>query len=207
MARPRWTLSKAVHWLRWLHVMLGLQSMVALFVYAVSGLVSTWEGSPAAPSAVPAIETRSFVPREGESDLALAKRLHAEMGLPLTRAPEDWVVRRDAAGVSSFRVYSPNGLQHFRVSAPGEVQLGHQRVGLGQFLLHIHAHAAPRRGSGDDLRLVLWSIYNELSMFALGAFAISGVALWSMTRPRAVFPLIAFVAGCASCTWLAWSSW
>lgn len=198
---------RALHWLRWLHVLVGLQSVVALTVYAVAGLASTWHARPGAPETARRIETRSFVPREGESDFALALRLHEELALPLTRPPPDWVVRRNADGEITFRLYSPNGMQHIRVPRSGVVQIEDARVDLATFLLNMHAHTLPRPGSGEDVRLVLWSLYNELSMLALSGFVISGVVLWWATRPRARLPMIAFVAGCTSCAWLGWSSW
>jgi hypothetical protein len=197
---------RALHWLRWLHVLVGLQSAVALTVYAVAGLAATWHARPGAPEVARRIETRAFVPQEGESDFALALRLHQELALPLTGPPADWVVRRAADGALTFRLYSPNGMQHIRVPRRGVVEIADARVDLASFLLNIHAHT-PRPRSGEDVRLLLWSLYNELSMLALGGFALSGMALWLTTRPRAALPLIAFVAGCTSCVWLAWSSW
>jgi hypothetical protein len=199
--------ARAVHWLRWIHVLVGLQSAAALIVYAVAGLAATWHARPGAPETPRRLETRAYAPRDGESDVALAKRLHAELALPLTDPPADWVVRRDDAGVLTFRVYSPNGMQHVRVPAPGVVQVEDARVDLATFLLNLHAHVLPPGLRGADPRLLLWSLYNELSMLALGGLALSGLTLWLATRPRAPLPFAAFVLGCASCLWIVWGSW
>ncbi len=205
--RSRWVSSRWLGWLRWLHLLAGLQSAVALVVYGVAGLAATWQARPEAPAAARRVEVRSYVPRDGESDVALALRLHHELALSLTRPPPDWVVQRAADGALTFRLYSPNGMQHLRVPQPGRVEIADERVDLARFLLNLHAHTVPRPGSNEDLRLVLWSIYNELSMLALGGFAASGLVLWLATRPRAVLPWTAFLAACAGCGWITWSSW
>jgi len=207
MGRRGRRLSRAIHWLRWAHVLVGLQAAAALVVYALSGFAATWNARPGAEEPPRRSETRSYAPREGESDVALAKRLHAELALPLTAPPEDWVVKRDAAGVLTFRVYSPNGMQHVSVPEPGVVVVEDARVDLATFLLHIHAHVVSWPVHDTDWRLVLWSVYNEVSMLALLGLAVSGIAMWLATRPLAPLPIAGFVLGCASCLWLVWGSW
>lgn len=206
MKRRRLRASRAIHWLRWAHVMVGLQATAALVVYAVSGLAATWNARPGNHEPPRRSETRSYVHQDGESDLALARRLHAELDLALTAPPPDWVVKRDDAGALTFRLYSPNGMQHVRVPAPGVAVVEDARVDLATFLLHLHGHVVDWPIGDTDWRLVLWSVYNELSTLALLGLAVSGVVMWLVTRPRAAIPLAGSVLGWASCLWLVWGS-
>lgn len=202
--RGRW---RAIQWLRWVHVLLGLQATAALLVYALSGFVATWNARPGAEEPPHRSETRRYAPRDGESDLALARRLEVELALPLTAPPPDFVVQRDAAGALTFRLYSPNGMRHLRVPEPGVVVVEEARVDLGTFLLHLHANVVDWPVGDTDWRLVLWAVYNEISMLALLGLSLSGLVMWLATRPRAPLPLAGFVLGCASCLWLVWGSW
>lgn len=200
------TKATLLRWLRWLHVMVGLQATAALLVYALSGLAATSHARPDAEPDAREVRTSRFEPRAGESDVARALRLHDELAIPLTLPPPDWVVKRDAAGAITWRVYTPNGMHHVFAHDDGTLRVELEPFDLGKFLLNLHAYTVSGLDAKHDPRLVLWSIYNHLGMLTLGGLVLSGVAIWLVTRPRAVLPLAGLVAGSASCAWIVWRS-
>ena len=200
-----------IAWLRWLHLVAGLQASAALVVYAVAGLVASFESKPPSAEALfsgAPRESRAFAPGPaGESDLALATRLHRELALPFTDPPRPPALRREVSGALTFRLFSPNGPFRVRVAEPGVAEIEHVRVGLGHFLLNVHGQIVGWPPEGKDARLVLWSLWNELSLVSLLGLSCTGPLLFVATRPRARLPLAAFALGCASCALLVWRSW
>ncbi len=184
-----------------LHVFAGLQTCIALMLFGVAGLASTWQARPGAPPGEAHARELDFAAPAQASDRQLADLLYEQLHTPLAAPVPDFALQHDARGQLQLAFYTPNGTT--RVTVLGDAQrrrlhIEETRADLAEFLTNMHSITWSRPGSGTPRLLVLWSLYTELSIFALLFLSLSGVYQWLATRAEKRVARASFLVGLAS---------
>jgi hypothetical protein len=190
------------HWMRRLHVHAGLLSTTALVIFAVAGLDSTFRGTPSLYDRPPdEVRWIGFAAPPDLPEDELARRVHAALGFALSEPAPDYARQRDAEGRLVLSHYSLNGRRDAVVLAEaGRLRVDVWHADLFAFLNQLHAVTPLIPPRGVDWRVFLWSLYVELSIFALFFFVFSGVWLWWASRPRHRLARAALLAGAGAVT-------
>jgi hypothetical protein len=194
-------------WIRRLHLHTGLASSTALVLFAVAGLDATFRDSSAhydrPPDEVRWVEFAA--PPDLEED-ELVRRVHAALDFALSEPVPAFARHRDADGHLVLPHYSLNGRRDAVVlPEEGRLRVDVWHADAIAFLSQLHAVTLRVPPRGVDWRVVLWSLYVELSIFALFAFVASGAWLWWTSRPRHRLARAALLAGSgALAALLAW---
>ena len=90
--------------------------------------------------------------------------------------------------------HGPNGVHRATLlEAEKKVRIEHSRSSIGEFMNLMHAttlyHSSP------DLRVRLWALYVDLSIFSLLFMSATGLWLWLASRPRLWWARASFGAG------------
>lgn len=166
--------------LKRLHQWLGLFSLTALVVFAVTGLASVLPAPPA-PSAsarsVPYNTPPSF------TDKQVADDLFDQLHLPEVGRIPEWAIAHTDAGQLELTFNGVNGTVVVTVDEPNHRAIVvERRASLLEYIGSAHAttvlHAAP------DLRVRLWGAYVTFAIGTLLFLSVSGVWLWLTSRPR-----------------------
>lgn len=165
-----------------LHVYAGLVTFSQLTLYGIAGLVATMHGQmrPQVP------HTTTYVPftvPASATDRQVADAVFRTLRLPLTRPMPEWFLRRTAEHDLLLDFYNINGIWRVVVlERENRLRIEAIRNSLGLFLSDVHA-ATP--GDAMAPRIVrIWAFYNELAMWCLLAFCVSGVYLWLTAQAR-----------------------
>ncbi len=171
-----------IRWLRRVHLHVGLFASTAVVVFGVAGLSATCDEAPGRTAPEPRRWSVAFEAPPGLDDAALMRAVHAHLGLPFTRPPADWTLRRDADGNLQFPLHTPNGSHRITVrEAASRVDVASTATSLPRFLERMHSQT---NLGHDDWRLRLWAAYVHASIFALLALASTGPLLWLRAQPR-----------------------
>lgn len=183
--------------LKRLHIWVGLFNFTILIVFALAGLHVTFQPAPAHREE-PA-QTSREVPYRAPADMTdkqIADDLFEKLDLPLTGPIPDWAVARNAENVLVLNFHTVNGRHRVTVlEAEEKVRIEHARSSLGEFLVIMHATTLYH--TNPDIRMVLWSIYVDLSIFSLLFMVLTGIWLWLKTRPKLWWAQASFAAGTA----------
>jgi hypothetical protein len=180
--------------LRLLHTWIGLFSLTALVVFAVTGVVASFPSPPPTSHAVRLVD---YVTPAQATDKAVADDVLAALKLPLARPIPAWALRRDGQNQLTFEFHTPNGGDRVTVlEQRGQLQIEHLPSTLGAFANVMHA--ATRVTGPIDVRLRLWALYIDTSIFALAFMAITGPWLWILSRPRLWWARVSLAAGAAA---------
>jgi hypothetical protein len=181
--------------IRKLHMYAGLFSFTALMVYGVAGLEGTASRPPGqSEPQSPAVEFLEYKPPAGAGDKAVADSVHALLKPPLAGPIPEWAVHRNAAHDLELDFYSPNGMTRAVVlEKEGRLRIERRRVRVWGFLNDLHAMTPGEYQ--QDIRLKLWSWYNEAAMWSLMGMVFSGVYLWLASRPGWRTAQLTFAAG------------
>jgi hypothetical protein len=178
-----------------LHTWVGLFNLTILIVFAVAGLHVTFQPAPSErPAPIPgALE----VPYEAPSDFTdaqVAEDVFARLAIPVVRPVPDWAIQRNADNVLVLDFYGPNGMHRATVlEREKAVRVEHARNTLGEFFTVMHTMTLYE--SPPDLRVKLWCLYVDLSIFSLLFMVVTGVWLWLRTRPKLWWAHAAFLSG------------
>ncbi len=194
------TLIRRVHMMRWmsrwlkkLHMYFGLLNFSILLVFGIAGLTATVH-THASPRATPVITTFDFRPPANIGDYEAAIAAFEFLKLPMATAPMVNGVRRDAANNVFFAVYTPNGARVVTLlEKEGKVQLDTRRESIWHFFDNLHGTTVNNRET--DLRIRLWTWYNEFAIWSLIFMSATGVYLWLASRPRYRWAQVSFAAG------------
>jgi len=172
-----------------LHVYAGLLTFAQLMIYGVAGLVATVHQGPR-PKVASAVRYVPFTPSPSTTDKQVADEVYRALALPLTRPMPAWAIKRTAENDLLLDFYNMNGIWRVVVlEREHRLRIEEIRNNTALFIGDVHAATT---GDDEAPRLVYaWSLYNELAMWCLLAFCVSGVYLWLTAQLR---------------TWWAWAS-
>ena len=107
-----------------------------------------------------------------------------ELEIPLARDANERSLRYDAEGRPTLSLYTLNGNHRVTVLADrGVVRVRSTRTSFAEFLNRLHSTTFRSASHIRDWRVRLWSIYVELSIWALMLMPLTGIYLWIVTRP------------------------
>lgn len=166
--------------LKRLHQWLGLFSLTALVVFALTGLASLLPAKPA--TSAPARIVPYHAP-PAFTDKQIADDLFDRLQLPEVGRIPEWAIERNDADQLELAFNGVNGTVVVTVDEVNHrVLVVEQRASLRDYIGSAHAttvlHAAP------DLRVRLWGAYVTFAIGALLFLSVSGVWLWLASRPR-----------------------
>ncbi|MGH9370345.1 MAG: hypothetical protein ACRD15_02305 [Vicinamibacterales bacterium] len=166
-----------------LHIYAGLLTFAQLTLYGLAGLVATTRRGPVRPHVAYATRYVPYTVPASATDKQVADDLFRTLQLPLTRPMPDWFLRRTADNDLLLDFYNINGIWRVVVlEREKRVRIEHIRNSAGLFLSDLHAVTT---GDAQAPRLVrVWALYNELAMWCLLAFCVSGVYLWLSAQAR-----------------------
>lgn len=189
--------------IRRLHIYAGLLTFAHLIMYGIAGVVATFQPGLERPKIPRAIRHVTFTPPASATDQQVASAVFQTLKLPLTRPVPDWFLRRTPDNHLLLDFYNINGI--FRVVVledRNQLRIEEIRNSLGLFLEDIHAATTGDAQAPGWVRA--WGVWNEVAMWALLGFCVSGLYLWLVTRPRFLWAWILLAAGCVSLAWMWW---
>jgi hypothetical protein len=189
--------------IRKIHIYAGLLTFVQLIVYGIAGLVATAQTSLERPK-VP--RDQRYVPISippNATDRQVADIVYQSLNLPMTRPIPDWFLRRTPDNHLLLDFYNINGIYRVVVlEEQSRVRIDHIRNSTWLFLEDTHAATPGDPGAPKLVRL--WGYWNELALWSLLGFSLSGGYLWVATRPRFLWAWLALGTGALSLA-LLWS--
>jgi hypothetical protein len=175
----------------------GLFSFTSLVVFGLTGLVVTFQAGPQRSPAESQTRSIAFRAAPNASDREVAAAVYRRAQLPLAAPVPDWAVQRDAQHRLVLDFYTVNGIRKITVlEDEGRLRIDSVRNSL-------HVHAITLRWAPPDLRLKLWTWYNEIAIASLLVLCFSGAYLWLSSRPlyrlaryAVILGLVCFAAFC-----------
>jgi uncharacterized iron-regulated membrane protein len=187
-----------------LHIYAGLLTFAQLVTYGVAGLVATVESGDDRPKIPHAIRYVPFTVPPSSTDRQVADEVYRQLRLPLTRPMPGWYLQRTPEKDLLLDFYNINGIWRVVVlEHENRLRIEEIRNSTPIFLSDLHAVT-----TGDSEvpgRVRVWAIYNEVAMWCLLAFCISGVYLWLSAQARSWWAWASLAAGSATfaATWIA----
>lgn len=177
--------------LRRLHIWVGLFNLTVLIVFAATGIAVTLYDRVPASTEVRVID---YEPRGHLTDKEVADELFRRLAIPLAAPIPEWALHRNDQNALVLAFYSPNGVHRVTVlEEQRQVRVEQARNSLGEFMNAMHS--ATFFSAPADLRLTLWGVYIDLSIFSLLFMAVTGVWLWLASRPRLWWARASFATG------------
>jgi hypothetical protein len=189
------------HWVRRVHMYLGLLNFSLLMVFGIAGLAVTFEAPDIfSQKQPPSVTYRDFTAPPSASDREVA-RLIGEAIQP-AHAGEP-VIHRNEAHQLVADFYSINGLVRATLSENDHrLSVTTFRNSIWRFFDNAHATTINERVGEPVVRA--WAWYIELSIWSLVAMAISGVWLGVASRSRFRWTRVSLVAGAVVFVALYW---
>jgi len=170
-------------WIRRVHLWLGLLACTALITFGAAGLASAWHQRPWRADAPTRVQRIAFAPEAGASDVEIAEAVRRRLALPFSVALSERALRRDGEGRLTFTFFTPNADHRVTwLAGEGAIEVAARPVALDDFLGRMHSMMFRTRAAGEDWRLRLWSLYVELSIWAVLLLPVTGLTLW-LTSP------------------------
>lgn len=181
-------------WIKKLHMYCGLLNFSILVVFGIAGLTATFEPAPQNRTPPPAIARFvAYTAPPAMSDKEVADDVYRFLQLPLT-APPRYGIRRDGDNNLAFSLYTVNGERRVTVlEKENRLRVEEARNSIWRYLDNLHSTTI--QAPAPDLRLRLWTYYNEFAIWSLIGMALSGLYLWLSSRPRYRPAQIVFLAG------------
>ena len=165
-----------------LHVYAGLLTFAQLTLYGVAGLVATFQHGPR-PQVSSDTRYVPFTAPASATDQQVADEVFRALNLPLTRPMPGWFLRRTPENDLLLDFYNINGIWRV-VVLERESRLRIDRIHNSAWLFLSDVHAAT---TGDDEAppmVRVWALYNEVAMWCVLAFCVSGAYLWLSAQAR-----------------------
>lgn len=189
--------------IRKLHIYTGLLVFAHLAVYGIAGLVAAVQPALERPKTVKAIRHVPFTVPPSATDKQVADRIYESLKLPMTRPMPDWFLRHTSDNHLQLDFYNINGFYRVVVlENEGQLRIEEVRNELGLFLEDMHAPTAGDREAPGWMRA--WGIWNEVAMWSLLGFCVSGAYLWLSTRPAYRWAWVSLAVGSATLAGLWW---
>ena len=189
--------------IRKLHIYAGLLTFAHLMVYGIAGLVATAQPGLERPKIPRSIRHVPFTVPASATDRQVADAVFETLKLPMTRPMPNWFLRHTDDNHLLLDFYNINGI--FRVvvlEQESRLRVEEIRNGLGFFLEDIHA--ATGRDPEAPRWVRIWGLWNEVAMWTLLGFCVSGAYLWLATRAAFVWAWVALGIGCLTLGGLWW---
>lgn len=169
--------------IRKLHIYAGLLTLSQLAVYGIAGLVTTIQAGRERSQIPHSMRMVPFHVPASSTDKQVARLVYDTLRPPLSRPMPDWFLQHTPDNHLRLDFYNINGIHRVTVlEEENQLRVEEIRLGLPRFLGDIHASTP---GDEDAPALVRsWAFWNELAMWSLLGFCVSGTWLWLATRPR-----------------------
>ena len=169
-----------------LHIYAGLLTFAHLVVYGIAGLSATFHAGPVRPKIVQSTRYVPFTVPPSSTDQEVADLVYRTLNLPLTRRMPNWAIQRTPDKHLLLDFYNINGIYRVAVlENENRLRIENVRKSGWLFLEDIHA-ATPGDGEAPPL-IRAWAWWNELAMWTLLGFCVSGLYLWLSSQPRFVW--------------------
>lgn len=177
------------------HMYLGLLNYTILTVFGLAGLWATLQPAPdKRERPVPVVRFENFQTPGNADDRQVAALVYETVKPPLAPPLPDYALRRDPAGNLRLNYYAMNGPTTVTVlEKEGRLRIESTRNDVWRFIDNLHTTTVNSRAS--DLRVRMWTWYNEFAIWSLIAMGLSGVWLWLASRPGWSAAQIVFLAG------------
>ena len=183
--------------IRKIHIYAGLLTFAQLMVYGIAGLVAALYPGGERPKEPQSIRYVPFAVPPSSTDKEVAALVYKTLNLPMARPVPDWYLRHTADNHLLLDFYNINGIRRVVVlEAEGRLRLEQIHNSIWLFLEDIHA-ATPGDDSAPWL-VHLWACWNELAMWTLLAFCVSGLWLWLASRPQYAWAWVLLASGIGS---------
>jgi hypothetical protein len=178
-----------------LHIYAGLLIFVNLLVYGIAGLSATMKPAPdARMPRSPAVRYHEFTPPPNLTDLQMAAQIRQFLHIALAGPVHNYSIQRDAAGNLVVNLWTVNGpFKATLLEKENRLRVEDYRNNVWDAINGLHATIPDTEVA--DLRLRLWSWYNELGLWLLIGMALSGIYLGLASRPRYRPAQISLAAG------------
>lgn len=175
-----------------IHMYVGLLNFSILLVFGITGLESTFSHGPSG-STEPSVYS-TFTAPANATDKQVADAVHRHLEPALAGPVPQFALSRDDDNNLTFTFYSANGTQRITVlEKENRLKIEKRRNTIWQFFNNLHATTT--NVNTADLRVRLWTLYTELSIWSLIGMALSGIYLWLASRPGLRWAQAAFAAG------------
>lgn len=176
------------------HIYAGLLTFAQLVLYGVAGLVATVQPGLERPKIAHAVRYVPFTVPPSATDKQVADEVYRQLQLPLTRPMPGWFLRRTPENDLLLDFYNINGIWRVVVlEREHRLRIEEIRNSMALFLSDVHAITAGDADAPGPVRA--WAIYNELAMWCLLAFCLSGVYLWLSAQARSWWAWASLAAG------------
>lgn len=177
-----------------LHIYAGLLTLAHLVIYGIAGLVATFQPGQARPKVTNAVRYVPFSVPGSLNDKQVADLVYRTLQLPLTRPMPDWFLRHTPDKDLLLDFYNINGIYRVIVlEREHQLRIDDIRNSNWLFLEDMHAMTL---GDAEGPRMVhVWAAWNEVAMWSLLAFCVSGVYLWLSSRPRFIWAYTSLIGG------------
>jgi hypothetical protein len=187
-----------------IHTYAGLLTFVNLMVFGVAGWLALFQNEPGQRAArATAVYTRPLAVEPNLTDLQVAQRVVADLGLTLATPVHDFVIKHDAQNRLWLDLWHANGTHKVTILENERlIRVEEYRNSLWDYLDVLHATTAVFKS--DDWRMQLWAYYNEFAMWNLLAMMASGAYLWLSVRARHRLAQWSLASGAALVAVLLW---
>jgi hypothetical protein len=169
--------------IRKIHIYSGLLTFAQLAIYGIAGLVATLYGGGGERPKVPrVVRFVPFVVPPSSTDKQVASLVYESLNFPLARPVPDWYLRHTPDNHLLLDFYNVNGIRRVVVlETEQRLRVEEIRNSIWLFLEDLHAATPSNEGAPGLVRV--WAWWNELAMWTLLLFSISGLWLWLASRP------------------------
>lgn len=175
-----------------IHMYVGLLNFSILLVFGITGLEATFSHGPSGSTEPPVYS--SFTAPANTTDKQVADAVHHYLEPALAGPVPEFALSRDDDNNLTFTFYSANGTQRVTVlEKENRLKIEKRRNTIWQFFNNLHA--TTMNVNTADLRVRLWTLYTEFSIWSLIGMALSGMYLWLASRPGLRWAQAAFAAG------------
>ena len=191
-------------WIKKLHMYFGLLNFSILLVFGIAGLQATLALAPdkrAPPE--PKVRLEAYTPPSALDDKGVADDVYRVLKLPLTTPLPKFAIRRDGDKNLTFGFYTVNGPHQVTVlEKEGRLRVETTTNTIWRYFNGLHTMTIQARA--QDLRVRMWTWYNEFAVWSLIGMSLSGCYLWLSSRPRYRPAQLVFVAGSGGFVVLYW---
>jgi uncharacterized iron-regulated membrane protein len=180
--------------IRKIHIYAGLLTLAQLLLYGVAGLVATFQASQERPKEPHSVRYVPYAVPASAIDKQVADSVFQQLNPPLSRPVPDWFLQRTADNHLLLDFYNINGI--FRVVVlEDESRLRIEQIRNSSWLFLNDMHALTLGDAQASSLVKIWAAWNELGMWSLLGFCVSGTYLWLTSRPRYLWAWVALTCG------------
>jgi hypothetical protein len=180
-----------------LHIYAGLLTFTQLMIYGFAGLAATGQTAAERPKVPHTIRHTVFTVPPSAPDKEVADAVYRELKLPLTRPMPLFAIKRNVDNDLQLDFYNINGIYRVVVlERENRLRIEEIRNSLAIFLEDMHAITINDPEAPRLLRV--WAFYNEVAMWCLLTFVVSGLYLWLSAQARSWWAWGSLAAGTAA---------